>query len=99
MEEAWVADRAALRALVQAHPEWTQPQLAQPLDRSVSWVKQWRRRLRAAPFDDPTVIWSRSSARLTPPPATPPLVIERRFARRDELPTLLHRTPGPRTLQ
>ncbi len=62
MEEQWITDRAALRALLQTHPDWTQSQLAQHLGRSVSWVKQWRRRLRAAAPDDPTVLWSRSRA-------------------------------------
>jgi hypothetical protein len=99
MEEQWIADRAALRALLRTHPEWTQTQLAQHLGRSVSWVKHWRRRLRMAPPDDATVLWSRSRARHTPPPQIDPVVVERLLALRDELPATLHRIPGPRTLQ
>ncbi|HEX6288240.1 MAG TPA: integrase core domain-containing protein [Herpetosiphonaceae bacterium] len=99
MEEQWIADRAALRAVLRTHPAWTQTRLAQHLGRSVSWVKKWRRRLRAASPDDPRVLWSRPRARHTPPPQTHPLVIERLLALRDELPATLHRTPGPRTLQ
>lgn len=99
MEEQWIADRAALRALLHTHPDWTKAQLAQEVGRSVSWVKKWRQRLRAAPPDDLTVLWSRSRARHTPPAKTHPLVVERLLTLRDELPTTLHRTPGPRALQ
>jgi hypothetical protein len=99
MEEQWIADRAALRALLRTHPDWSHPQLAQELGRSVSWVKKWRARLWAAPPDDATVLWSRSRARHTPLVKTHPLVIERLLALRDTLPATLHRTPGPRALQ
>jgi hypothetical protein len=99
MEEQWIADRAALRALLHVHADWTHAQFAHEIGRSVSWVKQWRRRLRAAAPDDPQVLWSRSRARHTPPPKTHPLVVERLLTLRDELPATLHRIPGPRTLQ
>jgi transposase InsO family protein len=99
MEEQWMADRAALRALLQIHPAWTHGQFAQEVGRSVSWVKKWRRRLSTAAPDDARVLWSQSRARHTPSPKTHPLVIERLLTLRDDLPALLHRTPGPRTLQ
>ncbi len=99
MEEQWIADRAALHAVLHLHPAWTLPQLAQQIGRSVSWVKKWRHRLRAAPPDDPSVLWSRSRARHTPPPRTHPRVVERLLTLCDELPATLHRTPGPRALQ
>jgi hypothetical protein len=99
MEEAWIADRAALRALLRAHAGWSHPQLAREIGRSVSWVKKWRQRLRAAPADDTAILWSRSRARHTPPPKTHPLVVERLLALRDDLAATLHRTPGPRALQ
>lgn len=94
-----MADRAALRALLRTHPDWTHSQLAQDIGRSVSWVKKWRQRLRVAPPNDPTVLWSQSRARHTPPSRTDPLVVERILALRDDLPTTLHRTPGPRAVQ
>lgn len=72
MEAQWMADRAALRALLREHPAWSHPQLARTIGRSVSWIKKWRTRLRAAPPDDPTVLWSRSCARHTPPVKTDP---------------------------
>lgn len=98
MEEQWIADRAALRALLHTHADWTHGQFAEEVGRSVSWVKKWRRRLRTAPPDDTTVLWSRSRARHTSSPRTHPLVVERLLALRDDLPATLHRTPGPRTL-
>lgn len=99
MEEQWIADRAALRALLHIHPHWTHSQFAQEVGRSVSWVKKWRQRLRSALPDDPRVLWSQSRARHTPPAKTHPLVVERLLILRDELPATLHRVPGPRTLQ
>lgn len=99
MEEQWMADRAALRALLHTHPDWTHLQFAQEVGRSMSWVKKWRQRLRAAPPDDLSVLWSQSRARHTPPVKTHPLVVERLLTLRDELPATLHRIPGPRTLQ
>jgi hypothetical protein len=96
MEEQWIADRAALRALLREHPAWSHGQFAHTIGRSVSWVKQWRKRLRGAAPDDPTVLLSRSRARRTPPRRTHPLVVERLLTLRDELPATLHRTPGPR---
>jgi hypothetical protein len=99
MEEQWIVDRAALRALLQTHPEWTLAHLAEHLGRSVSWVKKWRQRLWAAPPDDPQIFWSQSRARHTPLPKTHPLVVERLLTLRDDLPATLHRTPGPRALQ
>jgi len=42
------ADRINLLSVVQQHPDWTQPQLAHALGRSLAWVKKWRRRIRLA---------------------------------------------------
>ena len=39
--EQWIADRALLRRLWQAHPEWTQPQLAAAVGRWLGFVKKW----------------------------------------------------------
>ena len=69
MEEEWYADRANLRELMRQHPDWSSAQLARALGRSLSWVKQWRRRLAAAPPGDDTVLASRSRARRQPPPS------------------------------
>ena len=75
--------------------EWSVPQLAQQIGRSISWIKKWRRRLRAAPPEEDTVLASQSRARQHPPPSLSQLVIERILAIRDEPPAHLHRVPGP----
>jgi transposase InsO family protein len=98
MEADWAADRAELRLAIRDHPRWSVPQLAQQLGRSVSWVKKWRQRLRAAPADDETVLHSRSRARKHPPPGISQRAIERILAIRDEPPANLQRVPGPRAI-
>src|SRR5918912_763392 len=98
MEAEWSADRANLRLVLRDHPEWSVPQLAQQLGRSVSWVKKWRRRLRAAPPDDEEALRSRPRARTHPPPAVPRLAVERILAIRDPPPAALRRVPGPRAI-
>jgi transposase InsO family protein len=95
MEAEWSADRANLRLALRDHPAWSVPHLARQIGRSISWVKKWRQRLRAAPPDDETVLQSRSRARKHPPPSLSPLAIERILALRDEPPAHLQRVPGP----
>jgi transposase InsO family protein len=98
MEAEWSADRANLRLAVRDHPTWSVPQLAQHLGRSVSWVKQWRQRLRAAPPEDEAVLHSQSRARKHPSRALSQLAIERILAIRDVPPARLQRVPGPRAI-
>ncbi len=98
MEEQWYADRSQLRALLVAHPEWSTPELAARLGRSVGWVKKWKRRLRAAPPDDDTVLRGLSRARKHPPPAISQVVVDRILAIRDEPPANLRRVPGPKAI-
>jgi transposase InsO family protein len=98
MEAEWSADRANLRCAVRDHPEWSAPQLAQHVGRSISWVKKWRQRLREAPLEDAAVLSSRSRARKHPTPGVNQLAIERILAIRDEPPAHLQRVPGPRAI-
>jgi hypothetical protein len=77
MEDAWYADRAALRVARREHPRWSGLRLARELGRSLSWVKKWRRRLAAAPAEDEAVLHSRSRARRRPPPAVDPRAVAR----------------------
>jgi Integrase core domain len=94
MEAQWYADRTLLRTLLHLHPTWTQQDLADATKRSHSWVKKWVKRLRAAPNDD-QLLHSQSRARIHPPPACDPAVIDRILAIRDHPPNQLQRTPGP----
>jgi transposase InsO family protein len=98
MEAQWSADRANLRLALRDHPEWSVPQLAQQIGRSVNWIKKWRRRLAAALPDDAAVLHSRSRARKQPPPALSRLAIERILAIRDAPPANLQRVPGPKAI-
>jgi len=98
MTTSYYADRINLLYLLQQHPDWTQPKLAQALGRSLAWVKKWRRRIglaraRGEPLAE--VLAGYSCARKHSPRATDPLVQERILAIRDEPPEGLRRTPGP----
>jgi hypothetical protein len=99
MEAQWQADRAMLRTLLHSQPDWSQRDLAQAVGRSLGWVKQWVKRLRAVPLDDQTVLRRQSRARKHPPPRLSQGVIERRLAIRAQPPAPLHRIPGPRTIR
>jgi transposase InsO family protein len=98
MEADWVAKRSMLRHLITLHPTWTPTDLATCLGHSESWVKKWRRRFKEAAPDDQQVLRSRSRARHTPPPSTPPEVVQRILDLRDQPPENLQRVPGPRAL-
>jgi hypothetical protein len=99
-EVQWQADRANLRRQQHEHPEWSRSQLAQSLQRSLSWVKKWLKRLREAPTTDPNSLFSRSSrpnhTRTASPPD--PVIVERILDIRDHPPDDLKRTPGPKTI-
>lgn len=97
MEEQWQVDRACLQRLCQEHPTWSQRRLAEETQRSVSWVKKWRKRFAEADPDDREVLKSRSrrpKARRSP---IQTMVIERILAIRDNPP--LNRIPGPLTIK
>ena len=48
MEEEWIANRTMLRTLLRTQPHWTLQDFADATGRSLSWVKKWVKRLRAA---------------------------------------------------
>ncbi|MFZ6030627.1 MAG: helix-turn-helix domain-containing protein [Chloroflexota bacterium] len=56
MEEQWYVDRCTLRNLHQEHADWSQKELAQAVDRSLSWVKKWLRRIEKASLEDEHVL-------------------------------------------
>jgi hypothetical protein len=98
MEAQWIRDRALLRSLMSQYPQWSNPQDAQTTGRSVSWVKQWRVRLKQAPRDDMLVLLSRSRAHHAPSHRWDLPVIQRLGEMRQQPPEHLQRVPGPRTL-
>jgi Integrase core domain len=97
-EEELYAERATLRSMLRAHPEWTQAELASHLGRSLSWVKKWAKRLRAAPAGDRSVLWSRSRAHHAPYPRWDETVVARILEIRDQPPARLRRPPGPKAI-
>ena len=101
MTTSYYADRVNVSRLHHLHPDWTQPQLAQATGRSVGWVKKWLKRFeqeeaQGIPFL--LTCQGHSRARHHRPPSTPPLVVERLLALRDQPPLGLGRVPGPKAL-
>jgi transposase len=97
MEAHNVADRTTLRALWRHYPDWPARAFAEQLGRSLSWVRKWLARFRAAPEDD-ALLWGRSRARHHPPPPVPAVVVARILEIRDQPPDQLQRTPGPKAI-
>ena len=95
-----IAKRAALRWLVEHHPQWTHQDLADALGMSRSWVSKWRKLLRQADAGDVMVLHSRSRARHTPPAsiASQPAVVQRIVEIRLAPPEHLQRVPGPEAI-
>lgn len=98
METMWVADRITLRTLLREHADWRLCDLAEALNRSVGWVKKWKKRLRHTAADDFEVVKSLSRAPHHPPARVPAVMIERILALRDQSPAKLGRIPGPTTI-
>jgi hypothetical protein len=99
-EAQLIVERATLRWLAQQHPDWTQPELARYLGKSVDWAKKWLKRFRQADPTDVTVLHSRSRARKTPPAslAQQPALVQRILEIRHTPPENLQRTPGPEAI-
>lgn len=98
MEEQYYARRAALRALLHQHPEWTLGELAEATGGSMSWVKKWRKRLREAAPDDEAVLHGQSRAPRHQAEAIGELVVAAILAIRDAPPGNLKRVPGPQAI-
>lgn len=95
MEEQWQVDRARLRTLLRAHPDWPYRQYSETIGRSYSWVKKWVKRLKTASSDDDQVLKGRSRRPHHLRPSIAPAVVKRILAIRDEPPDGLQRVPGP----
>src|SRR5207248_10892469 len=70
MSLSYYAARANLYYLRQHHPDWSHAELAAALDRSVSWVEKWLKRIRcelAAGELLEHMLQGHSRARKTPP--------------------------------
>jgi hypothetical protein len=98
MEETWRRDRVLLDQLLRRHSEWTVPQLAKEVGRSISWVKKWRPRLLQADPEDLNRFSSWSRAHHAPYHRWDSRVEDRIVEMREEPPENLHRVPGPKAL-
>jgi hypothetical protein len=98
MEERFCADRAHLRQLLHQHPRWTNRQFAEATNRSIAWVKKWKRRLRVASPDDDSILQGLSRRPHKTPDPIHSTVVERILHIRDHPPQNLQRIPGPKAI-
>lgn len=100
MEEAMlIRDRAELWRLSQEHPEWTKPQFAEALERSLSWVKKWLERFKEDPPEQhPEIFFGRSRAPKNPVRKITDEIRQRILDIRDNPPENLRRIPGPKAI-
>src|SRR5919199_1817743 len=83
-EAQYLADRTLLRTLLRTQPTWSQQDLADATQHSLSWVKKWVKRIRTLPEND-HVLHAQSRARKHPPPALSAVVIDRLLEIREPL--------------
>ena len=98
METTWMYDRMQLYRLMQEHPDWSISRLAQALDRSMSWVKKWRRRFRAAAAITLATFLSRSRAPKSSTRRVAEAVKRAVLALRETLGALYHQRVGPKRI-
>ena len=98
METEWVIDRVQLYRLMRREPTWSIQRLAKALGRSASWVKKWRKRLRAAQPLTWQAFLSHSRAPKHPSRRVTPPVVEAVLGLRDGLSAVYQRTVGAKTI-
>ena len=98
METEWVVARVQLYQLMQQQPTWSLARLAQALGYSLSWVKKWRKRFRAALQMTWQTFLSQSRAPKTRQRRVTKVVVETVLALRDDLKTIYQRTVGAKTI-
>ena len=98
METEWVIDRVQLYRLMRQEPTWSVQRLANALGRSASWVKKWRKRLRAAqPLTWQTFLSQSRAPKHRHRRVTQP-VLETVLSLRDGLSAAYQRTVGAKTI-
>ena len=98
METEWVIDRVQLYRLMRREPTWSVQRLASALGRSASWVKKWRKRLRAAQPLTWQDFLSQSRAPKHRHRRVTQAVVEAVLDLRDGLSTVYQRTVGAKTI-
>jgi hypothetical protein len=101
-EEAWYVARTKLLQLLQTQPQYTNEQYATACQMSLSWVKRWKKLLKAHPNPSEkevaTLLQGKPSTPKTKPKPLDPFLVERILYHRQQQANLLNRPPGPRTL-
>ena len=98
METEWVIARMELYHLLRQHPDWSTSQLAAEVGYSRSWVKKWRKRIRAAAQVTLDTFRSQSRAPKTRPNTIHQVVRNAILALRDSLQQLYHQRPGSKRI-
>ncbi len=98
MDDVWELDRIELLNLMKKHPQWSIARLAQTLNRSQSWVKKWRKRIREAQHITRDTFKSRSHAPKTRPKRVSKRVCMAILSFRDQLQSVYNRVVGPKTI-
>ncbi len=98
MDDVWELDRIELLNLMKKHPQWSIARLAQTLNRSQSWVKKWRKRIREAQHITRDTFKSRSRAPKTRPKRVSKRVRMAILSFRDQLQSVYNRVVGPKTI-
>lgn len=97
-ESQWTHDRIELYQLHRKHPSWTQEQLADALDYSLSWVKTWLGRFRETTARTLEAFTSQSRAPKNPARKVTDRVREVILNLRQKLPEKYGRVVGPKTI-
>src|SRR5690348_699624 len=99
-ETTWQAARAKLYHTRLQHPEYSRMQLAQACNQSLSWVKKWLARYKAAGSDSSltSLFQPKTKGDYYRSPRLDPVVLERLLDLRDNPPAELGRIPGPKAL-
>lgn len=95
MDDVWELDRIELFNLMKKHPNWSIARLAQALNRSQSWVKKWRKRIREAQHITRDTFKSRSYAPKNRSKRVSERVRMAILSFRDQLKSVYNRVVGP----
>lgn len=98
MDPQLLADRASLRRLLHDSPALSLSQLAFQCNRSIAWIRKWKRRLLAAPPNDQAILYGKSCRPHHTRPPRPPLVEERILYYRNHLSETYGRIAGPKPI-
>jgi len=98
MDDDWEVDRVRLYYMMKEHPKWSIAQLARELNRSITWVKKWRKRFRDHPKPVTSMFKSQSRAPHHRPKCLSWRVRMAILSFRDELKNIYNRVVGAQVI-